>query len=793
DASLLRNGLAGLACLLASRAKDAALILQMSAVPLSAVLNALARPVPGPEGRESQGHAAECLLLAASDSRTRQRWIEGGGIDVILNALSNTERGIRRELVDAKLVAVLAIMAAHNKDVRDEIFDRVDFMMELRFAVDVAGERARAAQTHEQQRQARRLCAGLYESFAVLAIHGEFKERLIASKKTLGALQALAKEEDLGEDPAVGFHFASLVHNLCRSREDRVRIKTGNPMIDELSGEDFKALEEFYERMPAEARPTRSGEVDPGAPQLAQRFRTWCLERGEAGGAALLVAKLCRCVSGSMQTKALIADSLKLLCSDQQERKIVAASGGVRTLLALSNLDQESRDPGRKDAEEGARNAARQALAQILIVMNPQLLQYQEQLDAVRPMLALLEHRHELLQFEGCLALTNLLSASEELRSFALQSGAWSKCKDLLFSENEEVQRAGLEAMCNLTMAEEVAERFALGKAENELKIFGAFCASEIERQQIAATGALAILSGLDEVAVRIADCEQCLEGLLRAALESDIPAVELRAVSALVSLRRAEGVNQEVRRAIFAASSLRTRRAPLRRKCSRAAELLQPLVPVAMKKLCKALRDCVRASAFSIFERGKGWQQGYWRMVMVRQSTAEELLVMVQTAKLEDAQREALAAEVIAALTKAELQINVVSIYLQFNDEISDAARPGAPLMHIHGDAQLRMQLLGLSFNIGPLSFYQANSTTCALLYERALEWLKPQNDVAVLDVCCGVGTIGLCASRRCRRVIGIELIPEAVEAAKANAELNKVENTEWIAGAPLVGWRCG
>eukprot|EP00439_Symbiodinium_sp_Y106_P005173 s7127_g1.t1 len=578
---------------------------------------------------------------------------------------------------------------------------------------------------------------------------------------------------DLGEDPAVGFHFASLVHNLCRSREDRVRIKTGNPMIDELSGEDFKALEEFYERMPAEARPTRSGEVDPGAPQLAQRFRTWCLERGEAGGAAPLVVKLCRCVSGSMQTKALIADSLKLLCSDQQERKI------------------ESRDPGRKDAEEGARNDARQALAQILIVMNPQLLQYQEQLDAVRPMLALLEHRHELLQFEGCLALTNLLSASEELRSFALQSGAWSKCKDLLFSDHEEVQRAGLEAMCNLTMAEEVAERFALGKAENELKIFGAFCTSEIERQQIAATGALAILSAQDEVAVRIADSQQCLEGLLHAVLESDpwqlkreIPAVELRAVSAVVGLRHAEGVNQEVRRAIFAASSLRTHRAQLRRKCSRAAELLQPLVPVAMKKLCKALRDCVRASAFSIFERGKGWQRGYWRMVMVRQSTAEELLVMVQTAKLEDAQREALAAEVITALTKAELQINVVSIYLQFNDEISDAARPGAPLMHIHGDAQLRMQLLGLSFNIGPLSFYQANSTTCALLYERALEWLRPENDVAVLDVCCGVGTIGLCASRRCRRVIGIELIPEAVEAAKANAALNKVDNTEWIVG---------
>ncbi|CAE7508334.1 TRMT2A, partial [Symbiodinium pilosum] len=114
------------------------------------------------------------------------------------------------------------------------------------------------------------------------------------------------------------------------------------------------------------------------------------------------------------------------------------------------------------------------------------------------------------------------------------------------------VQRAGLEALCNMTMAEEVAERFALGRAENELNIFGAFCTSEVERQQSAATGALAILAGHDEVAVRIADCQQCLQGLLHAVLDSDLPAVEIRAVSAIVSIRRAEGISAETRRAIF-------------------------------------------------------------------------------------------------------------------------------------------------------------------------------------------------------------------------------------------------
>lgn len=50
-------------------------------------------------------------------------------------------------------------------------------------------------------------------------------------------------------------------------------------------------------------------------------------------------------------------------------------------------------------------------------------------------------------------------------------------------------------------------------------------------------------------------------------------------------------------------------------------------------------------------------------------------------------------------------------------------------------------------------------------------MEWLKATEETVVLDVCCGVGTIGLCASRRCRKVLGIELVPEAVESAKANA----------------------
>eukprot|EP00931_Biecheleriopsis_adriatica_P102850 TRINITY_DN77761_c0_g1_i1.p1 TRINITY_DN77761_c0_g1~~TRINITY_DN77761_c0_g1_i1.p1 ORF type:complete len:612 (-),score=140.77 TRINITY_DN77761_c0_g1_i1:21-1622(-) len=206
------------------------------------------------------------------------------------------------------------------------------------------------------------------------------------------------------------------------------------------------------------------------------------------------------------------------------------------------------------------------------------------------------------------------------------------------------------------------------------------------------------------------------------------------------------------------------------------------PIVPNVMKQLCNVVRDCVRASSLGVFERGKGWQRGAWRMLMARLSSSGEMLVMVQTATLGDDDKEALSKQLVDAIVAAQLK--VVSIYLQFNNDPSDASKPGAPLFLIHGQEQLRMNLLGLKFDIGPLSFYQANNATCELLYGRALDWLRPDREVAMLDICCGVGTIGLCASQRCKTVVGVELIAEAVESAKANAALNGVQNTSWKVG---------
>lgn len=174
----------------------------------------------------------------------------------------------------------------------------------------------------------------------------------------------------------------------------------------------------------------------------------------------------------------------------------------------------------------------------------------------------------------------------------------------------------------------------------------------------------------------------------------------------------------------------------------------------------------------------------------MVRSTPDDELLVVIQIFAVqgddEEAkrkEREKIEAYLINALSAPELRVS--SLFLQESSAITDAIvqEPPAVLKLLFGPGRLHLPLLGLKFEIGPLSFFQSNTVTCAHLFERAVEWLRPQNSV-LLDVCCGVGTIGLCMARHCPKVIGVELIEEAVVSARKNAALNNVENCEYRCG---------
>lgn len=97
-------------------------------------------------------------------------------------------------------------------------------------------------------------------------------------------------------------------------------------------------------------------------------------------------------------------------------------------------------------------------------------------------------------------------------------------------------------------------------------------------------------------------------------------------------------------------------------------------------------------------------------------------------------------------------------------------------------GESDIRDKLLGLEFQISPRAFFQINPAQAERLYSKALEYAAlGENDLA-LDLYCGAGTISLCLAKAAGRVIGTEIVPEAIENARHNAELNGIKNVEFI-----------
>lgn len=97
-------------------------------------------------------------------------------------------------------------------------------------------------------------------------------------------------------------------------------------------------------------------------------------------------------------------------------------------------------------------------------------------------------------------------------------------------------------------------------------------------------------------------------------------------------------------------------------------------------------------------------------------------------------------------------------------------------------GKGELLDKLCSKTFAIGPHAFYQVNHDQCERLYALAGDFAGLTGDQVLLDLYCGVGTIGLTLADRCRRLIGVEVVPQAVENARENARRNGIENAEFL-----------
>ena len=107
-----------------------------------------------------------------------------------------------------------------------------------------------------------------------------------------------------------------------------------------------------------------------------------------------------------------------------------------------------------------------------------------------------------------------------------------------------------------------------------------------------------------------------------------------------------------------------------------------------------------------------------------------------------------------------------------------------GDECISLYGDGYITDIMCGVKVKISPLSFYQVNRNGAELLYGKAAEYADIKKDDDILDLYCGTGTIGLSMANKAKSLIGVEIIPEAIEDAKTNAALNNFMNTRFICG---------
>ncbi len=92
--------------------------------------------------------------------------------------------------------------------------------------------------------------------------------------------------------------------------------------------------------------------------------------------------------------------------------------------------------------------------------------------------------------------------------------------------------------------------------------------------------------------------------------------------------------------------------------------------------------------------------------------------------------------------------------------------------------------ELCGLKFKISPFSFWQVNRSQAEKLYNKAKEYANLKSDEILLDLYCGTGTIGLTMAKECKTLVGVEIISDAINDAKENAEINSIKNARFICG---------
>ena len=181
---------------------------------------------------------------------------------------------------------------------------------------------------------------------------------------------------------------------------------------------------------------------------------------------------------------------------------------------------------------------------------------------------------------------------------------------------------------------------------------------------------------------------------------------------------------------------------------------------------------------------------EGYLRHLLVRKAVKTgEILIALITSTQENHDEEL--SMLVSCLTGLELDGKIAGIVHTRNDSLADVVQSDETVT-LYGKDYFYEELLGLKFKISEFSFFQTNSLGAEVLYETAREFIGQLDETEgrkqiLYDLYSGTGTIAQMMAPVAQKVIGVEIIEEAVEAAKENAKINGLHNCEFIAGDVL------
>lgn len=204
-------------------------------------------------------------------------------------------------------------------------------------------------------------------------------------------------------------------------------------------------------------------------------------------------------------------------------------------------------------------------------------------------------------------------------------------------------------------------------------------------------------------------------------------------------------------------------------------------IVDADYRKILTAVLTFAQNTGLPYYHRMR--HTGFYRHLLVRKAVKTgEILIDIVTSTGYELDKKGL----VDAILALELEGTIAGILHTKNDSLADVVKDEGTEV-LYGQDYFYEELLGLKFKITPFSFFQTNSLGAEVLYETARNYIGETKDKVIFDLYSGTGTIAQILAPVAKKVVGVEIIEEAVEAAKENAKLNGLDDCTFWAGDVL------